>query len=452
MKKYVQEATDINIWTSIKNNTFERNKDIKEFIDGLELIDESACISLDAKWGDGKTFFVRQIEEVLKYVLANQRADEENPIEKIPSYEYLKDNEMIAKMELKHSYLPIYYNAWMYDNHSDPLMSLLLVMTKTCKGVYDTKIDSEKISKKLIEVVATLPISLGEFKANPFTAIEKLQGKSMDILSLVQTEEEIRERVKGIFNDIIVERAQKLIIFIDELDRCRPSFAIEMLERIKHYFDDERVIFVVSLNKEQLIHTITNYYGSGFDATRYLNKFFDVNINLPVMDRYQKQSIEFSEQRTERKYWLHQLAEELSDYYHLSLRDKLIYKSRIESVPSSTGTYISSESYFISLFVACIILLDIIDIPEKKKFLEGKSAFVASVLPELKAYQRFVNRLIGDGNSTVEESQFQSNCEEVVKVYKYAFETESDEYYERFEISRELKQKCIAASNGHKYY
>lgn len=152
-------------------------------------------------------------------------------------------------------------------------MSLLLVMTKTCKGVYDTKIDSEKISEKLIKALSTLPISLGEFKMNPFTVAEKLQVKKVDILSLVQTEEEIRERVKGIFNDIIVERAQKLIIFIDELDHCRPSFAIEMLERIKHYFDDERVIFVVSLNKEQLIHTITSYYGSGFDATRYLNKF-----------------------------------------------------------------------------------------------------------------------------------------------------------------------------------
>ena len=452
MKKYVQEATDINIWTSIKNNTFGRNKDIKDFIDGLELIDESACISLDAKWGDGKTFFVRQIEEVLKYVLANQRADEENPIEKLLSYKYLKDNEMIAKMELKHSYLPIYYNAWMYDNHSDPLMSLLLVMTKTCRGVYDTKIDSEKISKKLVEALATLPISLGEFKANPFTAIEKLQGKSMDILSLVQTEEEIRERVKGIFNDIIVERAQKLIIFIDELDRCRPSFAIEMLERIKHYFDDERVIFVVSLNKEQLIHTITNYYGSGFDATRYLNKFFDVNINLPAMDKYQKQTLEFSEQQTEGKFWLYKLAEELSDYYHLSLRDKLIYKSRIEAVPATTGTYTSLESYFVLLFVASIILLDIIDIQEKKKFLEGKSEFVTNVLPELKIYKRFVNRLIGDGNSTVEESQFKSNCEEVVKVYKYAFETESDEYYERFEIGRELKQKCIVACNGNRYH
>lgn len=103
MKKYVQEATDKNIWTSIKNNTFGRNKDIKDFIDGLEFIDGSACISLDAKWGDGKTFFVRQIEEVLKYVLAKQWTDEENPVEEISSYEYLKDNEMIAKIDLKHS-------------------------------------------------------------------------------------------------------------------------------------------------------------------------------------------------------------------------------------------------------------------------------------------------------------------------------------------------------------
>lgn len=63
MKKYVQEATDINIWTSAKNNTFERNKDIKEFIDGLELIDESACISLDAKWGDGKTFLSDRLKK-----------------------------------------------------------------------------------------------------------------------------------------------------------------------------------------------------------------------------------------------------------------------------------------------------------------------------------------------------------------------------------------------------
>lgn len=64
----------------------------KKYICNITICLVKPNISLDAKWGDGKTFFVRQIEEVLKYVLANQRADEENPIEKIPSYEYLKDN------------------------------------------------------------------------------------------------------------------------------------------------------------------------------------------------------------------------------------------------------------------------------------------------------------------------------------------------------------------------
>lgn len=57
---------------------------------------------------------------------------------------------MANSINLSKSYLPIYYSAWAYDNHSDPLMSLLLVMTKICKGVYNTKINSEKTSEKIL--------------------------------------------------------------------------------------------------------------------------------------------------------------------------------------------------------------------------------------------------------------------------------------------------------------
>ncbi|MFR6272801.1 P-loop NTPase fold protein [Blautia sp.] len=159
--------------------------------------------------------------------------------------------------------------------------------------------------------------------------VEKIKGKSTDILSIVQTEEEIRERVKDVFDNIIVERTQKLIIFIDELDRCKPTFAIEMLERIKHYIEDNHTIFVVSVNKEQLVHTISNYYGSGFDATRYLNKFFDENVNLPEMSSYSKRTVECGNTNTEKTYWLTKIADELGMYYHLSLRDKLIYRSSL---------------------------------------------------------------------------------------------------------------------------
>ena len=118
MKKYVQEATDINVWTSLKENTFDRGKDIREFIEGLELIEGNAFISLDAKWGDGKIFFVRQIEETLKYFRAKQMETEEKLLKDLESYEYLKESVAVKETTVEHIYLPVYYNAWMYDDHN----------------------------------------------------------------------------------------------------------------------------------------------------------------------------------------------------------------------------------------------------------------------------------------------------------------------------------------------
>ena len=57
-----------------------------------------------------------------------------------------------------------------------------------------------------------------------------------------------------------------------------------LLERIKHYFDDERITFVFSVSLTQLQWTIRNYYGNGFDATKYLDKFFDLRVSIPNAD------------------------------------------------------------------------------------------------------------------------------------------------------------------------
>lgn len=96
---------------------------------------------------------------------------------------------------------------------------------------------------------------------------------------------------KRFFDTLIIERGDRLVFFIDELDRCKPNYAIGMLERIKHYFDDERVTFIFSISLSQLQHTVNRFYGSGFDATRYLDKFFDLRISLPPInyDRYLEQ-------------------------------------------------------------------------------------------------------------------------------------------------------------------
>lgn len=443
MKKYVQEATDINVWTSLKENTFDRGKDIREFIEGLELIEGNAFISLDAKWGDGKTFFVRQIEETLKYFRAKQMETEEKLLKHLESYEYLKESVAVKETTVKHIYLPVYYNAWMYDDHNDPLLSLLLVMTKQCGGAYNTKINTKSLGERLLAVASSLPISIK--KVNPATLINDLQEGKMDILSAVKTEEDIKECVRDVFNDIIVEKAEKLVVFIDELDRCKPSFAIEMLERIKHYFDDERIIFVVSLNKEQLIHTISNYYGSEFDATRYLNRFFDVSINLPEISRYQKQKVQCTDSE---RLWITLIADELSDYYGFSLRDKLIYKSSIESISREVGDAYSSDKMYLIIFEVIIVLLDMIDAKEKKAFLEGKSNILIDLMPRIEIYKKYILRSFGIDIRYDYEEKLTEKYKLVQEVYEYVFGRDTEEYFKEADISRNLKEICIKACNG----
>nr|WP_315484135.1 P-loop NTPase fold protein [uncultured Undibacterium sp.] len=72
-----------------------------------------------------------------------------------------------------------------------------------------------------------------------------------------------------------------IFIFVDELDRCRPDYAIELLEGIKHLFGIRGVYFVVATNTIQLGESVKAVYGGGFDGQRYLKRFFDLQYTLP---------------------------------------------------------------------------------------------------------------------------------------------------------------------------
>ncbi|NOU15684.1 MAG: hypothetical protein HOO92_17275, partial [Methylococcaceae bacterium] len=71
-----------------------------------------------------------------------------------------------------------------------------------------------------------------------------------------------------------------VVIFVDELDRCRPLYAIELLERIKHLFNVESAVFVVAMDKKQLGISLGAVYGQGFNSTEYLRRFFDLELRL----------------------------------------------------------------------------------------------------------------------------------------------------------------------------
>ena len=104
---------------------------------------------------------------------------------------------------------------------------------------------------------------------------------------------------KDEFKEALTElgESKKTIIFIDELDRCRPTFAIETLEVVKHFFDVEHLVFIFALDMEQLSHSIATIYGLNMNSSGYLRRFFDMQLRIPTpqmrefVDAFVKESV-----------------------------------------------------------------------------------------------------------------------------------------------------------------
>lgn len=435
MKRYTLEATVENVLESIKEDRYNRTQDIIDFIEAIETIEGNMFISLDAKWGEGKTFYVRQIEQTLDYLTRKSKMldIEENK-------ECIFSKSPLGNMKLKHTYFPVYYNAWLYDNHNDPLMSLILIMTKICGSYCDTKLNGSALSEKIAALINTFSFPIGKFQIR--SNFENLEDKfcDKDILSSVKSEEEIREKVKEIFDDIIVENVEKLIVFIDELDRCRPSFAIEMLERIKHYFDDERIIFIFSVNKSQLVHTITKYYGEGFDGTAYLNKFFDLNIYLPVVNNPENVLSIYNYEQ----HHLKNISKDLMEYYKLSLRDSLIYSQYISSLPANYVFDHNVQGCCLSLFIPIITILDIVDQEEKNKFLNGDNNILYKLSTEVSSISYLISRFCDHDDST----KFESGYKKIQEVYDFAFGNFGDYNKITLDVSNDIRSICMKIRNG----
>lgn len=443
MKRLTLEATDENILNSIKEDTYRRNSDVRDFIEALDTIEGNMFISLDARWGEGKTFYVRQIEKTLEYLTKRTWGDEQTEIvEELNPY---FQNTVLNSISLNQSYLPIYYNAWLYDNHDDPLMSLIYTLVKKAKQYIDTALEKSK-KELLFQALSSLSVSFNLGLVQVSASVEGIKDALTveDILNNINTAEEIRELVKNILDSVITEKAQRLVIFVDELDRCRPSYAIEMLERIKHYFDDDRIIFIVSVNKEQLVHTISRYYGYGFDSSGYLNKFFDLNSYLPDLNSTNN----LFDSYRDSQHHLNKIANGLNDYYKLSLRDGLIYKQRISMLPPSLVNDYTAQGCCLSLFVPLVIVLEIKDQNEKKRFLDGNSKLLEIISKEIEAIHYMICRLGGAGND--ESEKFDLGFKKIKVVYDCVFKNKDEKMISELgtDVSTKLKQICIKLCNG----
>lgn len=239
------------------------SKEVTSFCDLLLTLETPVTIAINGKWGSGKTKFVD-----LCIHHFNQTTPEGNKT--FPDV------------------LPVYINAWENDYSEDPLLILfanILQIAQDNQLVEDEQ--SRAIRKefgRLFKAVLPILIKLGtaglfNIRSKDFdAAIEKY---SESVLDEYWEERKSLDKIKELLKTLI-SAPKKVIVFVDELDRCNPLFSIRMLERVKHLFEISNVVFVFSVDKKQLSKSIKKVYGQGFDATGYLWRFFNLTYELPV--------------------------------------------------------------------------------------------------------------------------------------------------------------------------
>ena len=297
MKQLDLKPTDENIMNTFVKNSIRRNSVVTEFVKTLIYHDNIWSIAIDGKWGSGKTFFVKQCKLILD-CLSNKICNnyKEKILKILPEYGI----ESFQKLEYK----TVYFDAWKNDSELDPIVSLSKSIATTA---FNTKTKAKSLAieagKELVKIAAK--------------EIAKIDIDS--ILDIFHTEENVEAKFKKELASLIPKNG-RLIVFIDELDRCRPTYAVKLLERVQYFFDNENITFVFAINRYELKNTIQKLYGSKFDGDRYLDRFFDLIINLPEPNlHYHYNNIDSSNENE--KYFL-QYCEDIVKEFKLTLREQ----------------------------------------------------------------------------------------------------------------------------------
>lgn len=251
-----------------RNDALER-KPVVNFLAGLiGRIDEPFVLALDSPWGTGKTVLIKMLEAELK----------------------------------RQEYSCIYFNAWQVDYITDPLVALVSCIDRVKLGVEGgveatfkehmkkvRKVTSLVAKRTTIAAAKVLTAGALDLDSEIEDAVIEFAGDSVsDIVESFQNEslllDKFRAELEGAIKLLPASgKKSTLVFFVDELDRCRPTFSIELLERIKHLFDIPNILFVLSLDKQQLEASIMAVYGQGINSAEYLRRFIDLEYLIPTI-------------------------------------------------------------------------------------------------------------------------------------------------------------------------
>jgi len=266
-KQTTFEATDAFGWSAFANKLEAFLITERGFVDG------SLVVSLNAPFGSGKTTFIHMWKNHLD---GRQESEPQTP-------------------------LCILLNAWEDDYCGDPLLSLVDAIEKeleirgpdkeTKQGLDSLRDATRDVGWYMLGMANSVvghwtgldPEGAGEF-AESKKSKRKETPPRPDILALFQGRKEALRRLKDALRSLFSKNDRSVLLLVDELDRCRPDFAVQYLETIKHLFDVDGLAFVLAVDLKQLENSARALFGDGLNFPEYFRKFAHRNIQLPKPD------------------------------------------------------------------------------------------------------------------------------------------------------------------------
>ena len=410
--EYMAPTEEI-IMDCLVNNTLERQNYVIQFCHLLASYNEATTIALDGFWGSGKTFFVKQCKQVLDATNCFSEMEQEKRNNIIKA---IKCNSVVEHLKNTPSYT-VYYDAWEHDDQSDPLLSLIYSIATETNTV--SQLETPRSPLKMVGLMADVVCDRSVFQV-----LQELKGNNP--LSVIRAQTELKVLIQEYLCNLPHEHGNRVNIIIDELDRCSPRFAINLLERIKHYCIYDNITFVFSVNLQSLEKTVCHYYGEQMEGTRYLDRFFDLRMMLPQMnDDYLLRQLDFGYVTTGTD-----ICKYLIKRFNFSLREALRYAAFYRKACKIQHND-SAVIYWIKYFLPIAIALELKDMDLFQSFISGNNDSQLELLFEIDVIQdqlkRDFCRLIGiNDTSKIDTSSIKEFLKELYKAFfKFDFTKES---------------------------
>ncbi|MEM7759266.1 MAG: P-loop NTPase fold protein, partial [Cyanobacteria bacterium P01_A01_bin.40] len=292
----------------------------------IENINDELVLAIDAPWGEGKTTFIKMWRG------------------------------MLAQEEIQ----SIYFDAFENDYQEDSFLAIAAEIYSIIDDGKETI--KSQFKEKTVSALKTLgrvglrigikTVTAGVLDETVFEDTNTIKDVSKEASDLVdsyvsqrldnvkqdkQNLKDFRQTLDNLASSIS-NNNKPLVFIIDELDRCKPPFALAILENIKHLYSVKNIVFVLVMNRTQIEESVRCEYGSGVEASKYLQKFVHLWATLPKKkDKHTKKKdkhkcdaetylsdclerMEFTIETPEQNEGI-KLYKQLTSHYNLSLRE-----------------------------------------------------------------------------------------------------------------------------------